>query len=168
MRKPSTRAFWKKLAVKTAVVVMGSLVLAGFVAREDPTARLETKLGPRSGHVPAAVPQSKAAVAAPQPVQPAPELIPAVQAAPSNVVAPPSPKPAVSAPQPAAPTDSDRDGVSDTNDNCPSHRNADQVDHDGDGAGDVCNPDDDHDGLSDAQEREYGADPTMTDTDADG
>jgi len=167
VRKPSTRAFGKKLAVKAAVLVMGSLVLASFVGREDPTERLDTRLGPRSGHAPAAVAQPK--VAAPQPVQPAPEKAPTVQAAPANAVAQPSPsKPPVSAPQPAAPTDSDHDGVSDTIDNCPSRGNADQVDHDGDGVGDACDPNDDHDGLSDAQEREYGTDPTMTDTDADG
>jgi hypothetical protein len=155
--------------VKAAVLIMGSLVLASFVAREDPTEQLETRLGPRSGHAQAAVPQPKAAVAAPQSVQPAPELIPTVQTAPANAIAPPSAsKPPVSAPQPAAPTDSDHDGVSETIDNCPSRGNGDQVDHDGDGAGDVCDPNDDHDGLSDAQEREYGTDPTVTDTDADG
>ena len=34
--------------------------------------------------------------------------------------------------------DDDRDGVSDTIDNCPYMKNPDQVDHDGDGVGDVC------------------------------
>jgi len=34
--------------------------------------------------------------------------------------------------------DSDRDGIDDDTDNCPSHDNADQADGDGDGVGDVC------------------------------
>ncbi len=35
-------------------------------------------------------------------------------------------------------TDSDNDGIEDTNDNCPNTQNADQQDTDGDGIGDVC------------------------------
>ena len=60
----------------------------------------------------------------------------------------------------AIPSDIDLDGVSDSLDNCPRHRNPDQRDLDKDGVGDICdncrlfpNPaqeDNDHDGLGDA------------------
>ena len=46
--------------------------------------------------------------------------------------------------------DADGDGVPDRNDNCSSAANATQDDFDLDGAGDVCDPDDDNDGLADA------------------
>jgi len=49
-----------------------------------------------------------------------------------------------------AQADADADGVPDRLDNCPSAANATQADFDGDGAGDVCDPDDDNDGLADA------------------
>jgi beta propeller repeat protein len=42
------------------------------------------------------------------------------------------------APKPKNPPDSDRDGLADTADNCPSVRNEDQADSDGDGIGDAC------------------------------
>ena len=42
--------------------------------------------------------------------------------------------------------DTDGDGVLDIADNCPSVKNADQLDFDGDGGGDACDPDDDADG----------------------
>lgn len=38
------------------------------------------------------------------------------------------------------PKDSDRDGIFDTQDNCPKVKNPDQKDSDGDGIGDVCDP----------------------------
>lgn len=38
------------------------------------------------------------------------------------------------------PKDSDRDGILDTQDNCPKTKNPDQKDSDGDGIGDVCDP----------------------------
>ena len=44
---------------------------------------------------------------------------------------------------------SDGDGVPDDADNCPSVANSDQLDTDSDGAGDVCDSDDDGDGYPD-------------------
>ena len=48
--------------------------------------------------------------------------------------------------------DADGDGVLDVMDNCPSVANADQADLDGDGQGDVCDPDDDNDGVLDGDD----------------
>jgi len=47
-------------------------------------------------------------------------------------------------------TDSDSDGVPDSSDNCTDTANADQLDTDGDGLGDVCDVDDDNDGMQDS------------------
>ncbi len=55
--------------------------------------------------------------------------------------------------------DADGDGVPDDQDNCPTDSNPDQTDTDGDGMGDVCDPDDDNDGQSDADETACGSDP---------
>lgn len=52
------------------------------------------------------------------------------------------------------PLDGDDDGVCDRADNCPSVRNLDQADADGDALGDACDPDRDGDGFDDAIERE--------------
>jgi len=46
--------------------------------------------------------------------------------------------------------DTDEDGVLDEDDNCVNIANPDQLDSDGDGEGDACDPDDDDDGLADA------------------
>jgi hypothetical protein len=48
--------------------------------------------------------------------------------------------------------DSDGDGVPNPIDNCPATPNTDQLNSDGDTAGDVCDSDDDNDGVSDINE----------------
>lgn len=64
--------------------------------------------------------------------------------------------------------DTDGDGVIDDNDNCPAIANPDQADVDGDKIGDVCDNDDDNDGLPDANEGTIGTSPVNPDTDGDG
>ena len=46
-------------------------------------------------------------------------------------------------------TDFDGDGIADDVDNCSSNPNPAQEDYDGDGIGDICDPDDDNDGVLD-------------------
>ena len=48
-----------------------------------------------------------------------------------------------------SPQDSDKDGIPDSLDNCPSEPNNDQNDVDGDGQGDACDADKDGDGVAD-------------------
>ncbi|MBT6247162.1 MAG: tandem-95 repeat protein [Gammaproteobacteria bacterium] len=55
--------------------------------------------------------------------------------------------------------DDDADGIGDNGDNCPILANADQLDSDADGQGNVCDDDDDNDGVSDEQEAIDGTDP---------
>jgi len=66
--------------------------------------------------------------------------------------------------------DTDSDGYDDANDNCPVDSNAGQIDTDGDLEGDMCDYDDDGDGMSDDWENTYGLlslDPTDAVLDAD-
>jgi hypothetical protein len=55
--------------------------------------------------------------------------------------------------------DTDGDGTGDIGDNCPTHSNPGQSDFDGDGAGNVCDLDDDGDGIPDAFEIVNNLDP---------
>ncbi|MGD8673523.1 MAG: S8 family serine peptidase [Thiogranum sp.] len=65
--------------------------------------------------------------------------------------------------------DGDADGVPNSADNCPAAANPLQENNDGDSQGDVCDPDDDNDTLSDVDEINlYGTDPFLSDTDSDG
>lgn len=54
--------------------------------------------------------------------------------------------------------DTDGDGVDDSTDNCPLMANPNQSDIDGDVVGDVCDVDDDNDGILDAHEETCGPD----------
>ncbi len=65
-------------------------------------------------------------------------------------------------------TDSDTDGVNDGTDNCPAIANDTQLDTDSDGAGNVCDLDDDNDGVLDGDDA-FPTDPgEFEDTDGDG
>ncbi|MFL6248689.1 MAG: PA domain-containing protein [Thermoanaerobaculia bacterium] len=48
--------------------------------------------------------------------------------------------------------DADVDGIADGDDNCPTVANADQTNYDGDSEGDVCDADDDNDGVADGSD----------------
>jgi hypothetical protein len=64
--------------------------------------------------------------------------------------------------------DTDSDGENDNTDNCPVIANADQVNTDNDSEGNVCDDDDDNDGLTDEEEATLGTNPLFVDTDSDG
>jgi Ca2+-binding RTX toxin-like protein len=64
--------------------------------------------------------------------------------------------------------DGDGDGAPVATDNCNLVGNPDQVNLDGDGEGDACDPDDDGDGLADLVESAFGTDPRTRDSDGDG
>lgn len=69
---------------------------------------------------------------------------------------------------PDSDADADSDGLQDSIDNCPAMPNPDQSDLDRDGAGDVCDDDDDGDGISDTND-DFPEDASEnTDTDNDG
>ncbi len=78
---------------------------------------------------------------------------------------------------PDASQDTDGDGVTDVNDNCPATPNGvaqdNQLNTDGDSQGDACDSDDDNDGLSDSYETTHSLDPldsadAALDPDGDG
>lgn len=50
------------------------------------------------------------------------------------------------------PFDTDKDGIANNIDNCPNLPNTDQKDNDGEGMGDVCDPDDDNDFIPDEED----------------
>ncbi len=60
--------------------------------------------------------------------------------------------------------DADKDGVGDNADNCPKDFNANQLDTDLDQQGDLCDIDDDNDGMPDAWELKFGFDPWVDDS----
>ena len=65
------------------------------------------------------------------------------------------------------PPDTDSDGITDALDNCPNIANNDQLNNDNDAQGDVCDEDDDNDGLSDAFELTISTNPFLADSDGD-
>ncbi len=66
-------------------------------------------------------------------------------------------------------SDKDGDGVPDSKDNCPTVKNANQLDTDHDGKGDACDPDDDNDGVLDAADNcPKVKNASQLDTDHDG
>ena len=64
--------------------------------------------------------------------------------------------------------DTDGDGIPDDVDNCLTTANTDQLDTDNDRLGDVCDSDDDNDGLDDTIENTLGTNPLVIDSDGDG
>lgn len=64
--------------------------------------------------------------------------------------------------------DRDADGRLTTADNCPGIGNADQANLDGDALGDLCDDDDDADGIPDVVEAAIGTNPRSGDSDGDG
>ena len=65
--------------------------------------------------------------------------------------------------------DNDGDGICEVDDNCDAHANSDQLDTDGDGVGDACEPDTDGDGVADDTDNcLYDSNPDQLDSDGDG
>ncbi len=68
-----------------------------------------------------------------------------------------------------AANDNDGDGICEIDDNCDVHDNSDQLDTDGDGVGDACEPDTDGDGIVDDTDNcLYDENADQLDTDGDG
>jgi len=67
----------------------------------------------------------------------------------------------------SAQSDFDGDGVRDELDNCPLNANGDQLNFDADDLGDVCDVDDDNDGITDPDELAAGTNPFSSDSDGD-
>jgi hypothetical protein len=63
--------------------------------------------------------------------------------------------------------DKDSDAVFDSEDNCPALANNNQLDTDSDGLGDICDSDDDNDGMPDVYEARVGLNPLVADADGD-
>ena len=63
--------------------------------------------------------------------------------------------------------DSDNDTVGNNGDNCPQVANTDQANNGDDALGNVCDSDDDNDGVSDSSETTNGTNPLLADTDSD-
>ena len=67
------------------------------------------------------------------------------------------------------PADTDGDGANDGVDNCPTVRNADQANNDGDLQGDACDADDDNDNVADTTDNcQFAANADQLDADGDG
>ena len=65
--------------------------------------------------------------------------------------------------------DTDSDGITEAQDNCPTASNPAQQDTDADGTGDACDPDRDNDGVPDTTDNcSRASNPDQADTDADG
>jgi len=64
--------------------------------------------------------------------------------------------------------DADDDNILSENDNCKFYPNIDQANNDNDNLGDVCDDDDDNDGLLDITELALGTNPKQADSDGDG
>lgn len=63
--------------------------------------------------------------------------------------------------------DADSDTIADYHDNCPNTANTDQANNDGDSQGDLCDSDDDNDGIPDLVEVNNGLDPFVNDAAGD-